>query len=237
MDPRFDFSVEYPADWHLLPRDDSDMNTKGGVVSFSNHSPSGEIVNEDGIVEDLHAAKIPQIVIGHYLVEFRSDRSLSEWTDAYETVSHGLEPQQVYRQYEKAERRLKESSLKALTIEGESGLLEFQVTNIPNGEIVWFIWTNIGASADNENKSVYEHFVNSFKLSTNSPTSLYDIYGENFTPQTLDLPTADLPSVSPTGVVNLPSPSTWIAPIATGSSYDVLCGSSAHVDDALHMMY
>lgn len=33
-DPRFDFTVEYPADWQIIPRDDSDVRAMSGFVTF-----------------------------------------------------------------------------------------------------------------------------------------------------------------------------------------------------------
>lgn len=256
-DPRFDFSIQYPANWYVLPRDDSDYTddtdttedcqaTKGSDVKNDCVSLAlqlGSVVTfSDVDLKNADAVTHLQFVVGHYLAEFEPTQSLSDWTDAYETVSNGTSPENAYKRYEKISRNV-DNNKEALTIKGESVLLEFQVTNVPNEKLVWFIWTNISESASPEERAIYEQVVTSFKLGENSPKSLPDIYGDNFKPQPLEprrvansLPKwPDLQEqglvVPLAGVINLPSPaSSWKAPIATGTNYSVVCGSPFHQD-------
>jgi hypothetical protein len=169
-DPRFDFSIQYPADWYVLPRDDSDYTddndsteecetpkdseAKDDCVSLALQM-SGVVVFSDVDLQSDDTKPHLQFVIGHYLSEFEPGQSLSEWTDAYEMVSNGSAPEDAYKKYEKVSRNVADNK-EALTIKGESVLLEFQVTNVPNEKIVWFIWTNIGDSASDEEKAMYE---------------------------------------------------------------------------------
>ena len=227
-DPRFDFSIQYPADWYVIPRDDSDPTAMSGVVTFASVDPATIKAGE------------PEFVVGHYLAEFQPDMSLSAWTDAYEAVSNGPKGYEIH---ERVSRIIGDKA--ALSVKGESGLLEYQFTNVPNGKVVWFIWTNIGDSAGAEAKAIYERAVTSFKLGTQSPRSLQTIYGENFRPQPLEpripnsaskLPNPKAPGLAaPLATIGLPSPaSAWYAPIESGPEYRVWCGSIEHVDDPPH---
>ncbi|NJN98593.1 MAG: M23 family metallopeptidase [Anaerolineales bacterium] len=254
-DPRFDFSIQYPADWYVLPRDDSDYTddndsteecetpkdseAKDDCVSLALQM-SGVVVFSDVDLQSDDAKPHLQFVIGHYLSEFEPGQSLSEWTDAYEMVSNGSAPEDAYKKYEKVSRNVADNK-EALTIKGESVLLEFQVTNVPNEKIVWFIWTNIGDSASDEEKAMYEEVATSFKLGEKSPKSLPEIYGDDFKPQPLEprqaISMSDWPEEAHNlftplaGVINLPSPAgNWKAPIATGTNYPVVCGSPLHLD-------
>jgi len=192
---------------------------------------------------DPHKASTIQFVIGHYLAEYDPEQSLSSWKDDYVTISESNTPTKAFSHYEKNE--IDVNGVPSLLVKGESPLLEFQVANIPNGEMIWFVWTNIGHSADPAYQAVFEHVVASFKFSSNTPQSLFDIYGKAFTPQSLEPVDFDavttkydlqsLPFHAPLmGTVNLPSPSTWIAPIGTGTNYPVKCGSSNHKDTEEH---
>lgn len=225
VDPRFHFSIKYPASWVVIPRDDSDPSAMSGVVTFASVSPS---TNPDKAAY----AKEPKFVVGHYLAEFESHHSLSDWTDAYETVSNGIAPEIIYGRYEKS--TINVNNKEALSVIGESAITEFRVTNVPHGEVVWFIWTNISGTTETTEKSIYDQAAASFTLSENSPKSLESIYGVDFKPQSLRLRRSSSKSYSPAGTVSLPSASTWIAPIATGNQYDINCGSSQHVDDEAH---
>lgn len=171
-DPRFDFSIQYPPDWHVIPRDDSDPSAMSGVVTFSSVDPATKDVEGH---YDVHKVGEARFVVGHYLAEFQADMSLSAWTDAYEAISNGPETYQIH---ERASRII--GNKVALSVKGETRLLEYQFTNVSNGKVVWFIWTNIGNSAGAEEKAIYERAVGSFKLGAKSPRSLEDIYGGDF---------------------------------------------------------
>jgi len=243
-DPRFDFSIQYPADWYVIPRDDSDPTAMSGVVTFTSVDPATidiEAHHRHECHQDVHEVGEPRFVVGHYLAEFQPDMPLSAWTDAYEAVSNGPKGYEIH---ERVSRVIDNKA--ALSIKGESPLLEYQFTNVPNGKVVWFIWTNMGdSSASAEAKSIYERAVTSFKLGTQSPRSLQTIYGENFRPQPLEpripnsaskLPNPKAPGLAaPLATIGLPSPaSAWYAPIASGTNYRINCGSPAHVDDEAH---
>lgn len=62
VDPRFDFSIRYPSDWVVIPRNDA--YGVGATVSF--HSKSGTSITDESIV-DLHDASA-KVEIGMYMV-------------------------------------------------------------------------------------------------------------------------------------------------------------------------
>lgn len=239
-DPRFGFTIEYPASWIINSRDDNDLTAMSGVVSFTDVALAS---SESQDHQDPHKASSIQFVIGHYLAEYNPDQSLSSWKDDYVTISEANIPTEAFSRYEKHEISI--NGVPALLVKGESALTQFQVANIPNGKMVWFIWTNIGSSTDPSYQDIFEHVISSFKFSSNTPQSLFDIYGKGFIPQSLepvdfDSKVANGGLLSPPlsvplmGTVNLPAPSTWIAPIGTGTNYPVKCGSALHQDTELN---
>ncbi|MGH2592542.1 MAG: M23 family metallopeptidase [Anaerolineae bacterium] len=65
---------------------------------------------------------------------------------------------------------------------GISPLGDFQVTNVQDDRVVWFVWSD----ADAKTLGIYNHMVSSFALGRTSPQSLQEIYGPNFHPMKLD---------------------------------------------------
>ena len=76
-DPRYGFSIEYPAEWIVIPRDDRGV---GGTVSFrSLDSPF-------------------KVEIGLYLAERTLNTPLEDWTDQYDAAANaasGFEPTEI----------------------------------------------------------------------------------------------------------------------------------------------
>ncbi len=114
-DPRYVFSIEYPADWQVIPRDDKGI---GGTVSFS--SPDG----------------LAKIEVGLYLAERTGNTPLEKWTAQYDAVTTSLGPIDFQI---KAEKTILVGGQSALRREGISTLTEFKYVNIPFGNTVWFI--------------------------------------------------------------------------------------------------
>lgn len=54
-------------------------------------------------------------------------------------------------------------------------------TNIQNGQVVWFIWSNV----DDNNFEIYNHMISTFEFGSKSPKSLIEAYGQGFYPQSL----------------------------------------------------
>lgn len=47
VDPRFDFSIRYPSNWQVVPRDDSDPNAVSGILVFAPISAPDNAANAD----------------------------------------------------------------------------------------------------------------------------------------------------------------------------------------------
>lgn len=165
-DPRYDYSLEYPADWTIIPRDDRE-NSHSGVLTFTDK------------------ASETQIVIGFYLLERDSSQSLAEWTDRYQRQSSIFEPSEVTIEKAELVQSFAGDHGEAFTVRGVSPLTQFQFTNIPRGRIVWFIWSD----AVDDAASIYNHMVSSFQFGKDSPQTLKDAYGVEFQART-SLPTA-----------------------------------------------
>jgi hypothetical protein len=229
-DPRFDYSLKYPADWILTPRDDSDPTAFSTVLSFT------PALSGDDTLKS-HRRSPAHIFIGLYLAEIEPAQSLSEWTDAYEEASKSFDAGLVSRKqnYQSI------NGVEVIRASGTSPLTDYQFVNLVHGRTVWFIWTNIGDSEDSPASDVFESLVNSFHFGPNTPTSLQEVYGDNFRPLKLgDQPTGnvyDPPGMYSkstawlkTGLPDWVLPSSWKSPVV--GNYIVRCGSPAHVGAA-----
>jgi murein DD-endopeptidase MepM/ murein hydrolase activator NlpD len=159
-DPLYGFSLEYPTDWDVLPRDDS-KGTYGGVLTFAPHSAQAG------------AATSLRIVIGLYMVERDTGQPLAEWTDRYQQSSSLFKSSEITIQKPQSIQMLAADNHEAVSMQGVSPLTPFQFINIPRGKTVWFIWTN----AADQNDPIYEHVVNSFQFGKLSPRALTEAYG------------------------------------------------------------
>lgn len=241
-DSRFDFSVQYPETWQIIPRDDTNPNALGGLVTFvpSNLTEQSRSIPE---YQDPHD-EVPQIVIGLYLAELEVNQSLYEWTEKYDAVSNDFDESLMIRQTRQVYRINKSP---AVYESGISPLTPYQFTNLSHGKTVWFIWTNITPSQEDPYSTVYENIVKSFQFGENSPTRLKQVYGESFEPlklsdtqseenvnQSLALsnkwnPINSIPSSS-----ILALGSSWKSPVlkqTNGNPRNVRCGSEAHNDN------
>ena len=168
-DPRFDFTIEYPANWTIKPRTDA-LGALSEVLTF--RSP----LSDNG--------QVYSIAIGQYLYKIWATDSLSEWTDWYNQMA-GDFPDHLKTSIRK---NVQIDNSEALFIRGVSPLTEFQYTNIRRGETVWFIWSNIGDSADEVYAEIYDHMLNSLKFGPQSPLSLRDISLSKFSNVPANLP-------------------------------------------------
>jgi murein DD-endopeptidase MepM/ murein hydrolase activator NlpD len=173
-DPRFDYAVEYPNDWFVVPRNDSDPNAMSTVLEFTSVNPQDENISNDSD----HSLTIAQrVIIGLYLAEISDQQSLEAWTDLYENASAGFAEGILQRQ---PRRILRVAAGTAISEKGISPITEYQFTNLSHGKTVWFIWTN------NTDSAFYDAMVQTFQFGENTPTSLRDIYGNDFQPLKLD---------------------------------------------------
>jgi len=237
VDPRFHFSVRYPSNWQVIPRDDSDPDAVSGLLIFMPLLESQEVDVANAEPHDPG----PHIIIVPYLMELEAGQSLSEWTDLYESLGHDSDTVAIQRQ---PRRVFRIRGAQAVYEEGVSPLTTYQFTNVAHGNVVWDIWTNI--SSIDPSAQVYNRMVRSFRFGPNSPNNLREAYGENFVPTDIDEAVridtqaqstdalgrdGELPGVE-IGIRALTS--TWKAPVRKlhngGSQWDVRCGSRDHDD-------
>ena len=228
VDPRFDFSIKYPSNWQVIPRDDSDPNAVSGILAFA---PIGAPDSEDKA--DPHDTG-PHVVVVPYLAELKDGQSLSVWTETYESLGNESDRTAFQRQ---PRRLFRVNGAKAVHEEGMSPLTAYQFTNIAHKNVVWDIWTNIpstGALA-----KVYDRMVRSFRFGRNAPTNLRDAYGSNFIPLDMEEAArvaqkleADEQLGGGPGILALNT--TWQAPVRKssngGQQFTATCGSTQHDD-------
>ena len=234
-DARFSFSLEYPADWYVMPRDDSDPEAMSGVLMFTPVNPNTTLSTDE--YHDSHKAD-PYIAIGLYLAELEPGQPLTEWTELYQEASKSFDDEEIQNTPLET---LRINQSDAVQQKGISPITEYKFTNISHGYTVWFIWTNISDS-DSLYSSIYNHMVNSFRFGKDSPTRLSDIYGSDFQPLRLG-------EESPTNINNqtnrfwhstetkeskglqiLALGSNWKSPVV--GWYNVQCGSPWHTGKA-----
>lgn len=156
LDPRFDFTIAYPANWTIEPRTDT-PGTVGEVLTF--RSPP---LNQD---------QTYSIVIGQYSDPIQENEPLSVWTDRYNQRA-GEVPDQSHLSLKKT---IQVDNSDALLIRGLSALTEFQYTNIRRGETVWFVWANMGDATETKYLEIYEIMLHSLKFGPQSPLSLREL--------------------------------------------------------------
>ncbi|PKO21642.1 MAG: hypothetical protein CVU38_13605 [Chloroflexi bacterium HGW-Chloroflexi-1] len=170
-DERFGFKLDYPEGWYMLARDDTPGRV-GAVLSFSNVPElrsTNESYGDDRIV----------VSVGFYLMEIDKGESLSKWIDLYEEKSRVFEVPEITILEQKV---LPISKRQGLLKRGISPLGSFQIANIKDDRVVWFIWSN----ADAKSLDAFSHMVASFALGDKSPKSLQSAYGPEFQPTTLN---------------------------------------------------
>lgn len=233
QDTRFGFSLEYPANWYIMPRDDSDPEGTSGVLMFTPINPDVSLSDDE--YHDPHDAD-PYIAVGLYLAELEQGQSLAEWTGLYQEASKSFDDGEIQNSPLET---LRISRADAVQQKGVSPITEYQFTNISHGNTVWFIWTNISDSENNPYSSAYNRMVNSFRFGRNTPTRLSDVYGSDFQPLRLG-------EESPSGVFDNQATGSWhstevggikgLQILALGSNwkspvvgmYNVQCGSPFH---------
>jgi len=234
IDPRFDFSINYPSNWEVIPRDDSDPNALSGTLVFAPTSISDVVTDVD---PHEHG---PYIVVVPYLAELKDGQPLSEWTEMYESLGHPGERASIQRQ---PRRILQINGAMAIHEEGVSSWTTYQFTNIAYKNVVWVVWTNVPSS--DPSGAVYHQMVQSLKFGWNTPSSLKDVYGDNFVPMDLEIalrlssendatayiePSAQMENTFVPMKTGLTS--TWKSPVTntTSGPRQANCGSDKHKD-------
>ncbi|MCB0214409.1 MAG: M23 family metallopeptidase [Saprospiraceae bacterium] len=216
-DSRFDFSIKYPSDWNITPRDDS--HGVGATLTFSQSAPS-TVDNQT----DLHNT-LPKIQVGMYLIAWSDEHSLKEWTDQYNELGEvpGVDEINITQTH-----YIKVNRLDALYEIGQ-GEHTFRYVNIPRNEIVWFIWSNV---EEDEDIAIYENLVNSLRFGKGTPNTLQEVYGSSFQPLSLNgFP--DIPNESASSqqlqpfILPLAISSSWRSPF-NGGPYNTRCDSAFH---------
>lgn len=182
VDPRFDFSIKYPSDWQVIPRDDSDPEAMSGLLKFV-PSVASEVAGLTNSSDDPQGSGA-QVVVGLYLAELEAGQSLSEWTDLYESLGYDSDEALVQRRPRKV---IRVKGVTAVHEEGVSLVTPYQFTNLTHGRTVWFIWTNIPSGSEAPDSSVYRKMVRSFRFGKNAPSTLQEVYGFDFEPLNLEL--------------------------------------------------
>lgn len=160
-DPRFDFSIEYPASWNVRFREDR-PGFVGGTVTIS----------EPEAREQLPCEIATKIEIGLYLVEREPSHALADWSEQYDENYDLFAPDEILVQ--KTEGHTWKGR-EVFQKEAISPLTEYTYLNVPQGRVVWFLWMN---SIDEEHKSILEQMGRSMKFGKNAPTRLQDAYGD-----------------------------------------------------------
>ncbi|MCP5095450.1 MAG: M23 family metallopeptidase [Chloroflexi bacterium] len=215
IDPRFDFSIDYPADWTVIPRNDNDPNALGTILTFipAHTEPTTTPVN---------------IVIGLHLSELESGQSLYEWNELYKNASRVFEEESLVRENPQT---LKIAGHDAIYEKGISPITNYQIVQVARGKTVWFIWIN---SDDPATSNMFKKILRSLRFGDKAPASLREAYGNDFVPQQWN--SVDDSQLLPQQlndfltVVDLPSAYLWWAPVI--GSYNVTCGSQYHTGRA-----
>lgn len=218
-DPRYDFTVQYPQEWTVIPRPrDDDPEVYGGVVKLV---PP----------ERLQGATPAKIQIGLRTIPLKPAESLTQWFDGFIAISEPFYPSdfnilsQQFIPFPTAD------GGQAFLVTGVTPLTEFMSVEIPRGEGIWYLWTNM----DLTNQADFLAIANSFQFGEDTPFTLEDAFGPVYNPvprgvdksQTttkfklvrVGLRTASLPAYLP---------AYWYAPVPSGTTYNVQCGSGAH---------
>jgi len=220
VDPRFDFMIEYPANWHVYPRDDS--RGIGAVLTFSEVDPQAR---------DQVTKKAPlKVEIGMYLTEIEGDQSLRDWSERYTKTIWGPDLEQV---------RIKTATERAVdgrNVWVEEGVLpdwEYKLARVVHGKTVWFI----SAFCDDTHAALFDHMVRSLRFGKGAPRTLQAAYGPAFQPLPLDGYPVKVGSRSAPGLASPPqmpqmgaSISWWHVPVR--GFYYCTCDSSYHTGSA-----
>lgn len=216
VDPIFGFSIEYPADWQVVPRNDA--SGIGGTLSFFARN-----TNLEG--EDLHDSAV-KVEIGIYPVPWSDrvllpDRSLRAWVEQYNQISNvpGIEPVVEEARY------MRVSGRRAFYQEGH-GYSPYAYVSVPRGDVVWFIWSNAEKA---DNLADFNRMLRSFRFSRLTPMTLQKALGNDFKPSRLSSRGFSSGSIGDSGNSSI-SPmvsSSWTSPLR-GSNLTTTCNSAAH---------
>lgn len=172
IDPRFDFSVEYPADWSVQHREDR-PGFVGGTVGFSAPASSQ------------NSAKVE---IGFYFVERNPSQPIDAWSKIYDT-NYDIEPNRILVLNEEKFGIVQEGkSREAFRKAAVSPLTEYTYVNVPWGKTVLFFWMN---SIDEEDQAILDDMVRSVRFGENAPVTLRGAFGRNFQPLPLEVRSPD----------------------------------------------
>lgn len=202
VDPRFDFALEYPASWEVVPRDDTPGHV-GGPLGFRERKSD----------TNQRSGDLRKVDVGFYLVEYQPSVPLDEWSSRYNARRSlpGWPQPRVSRTL--AGRVGADVSFRE---EGASVLTPYTMVNIVHGNMVWFVWTNTN---DAQELGIFEHMLQSLHFGDRAPATLQQAYGVSFKPDALE---RAKPLTRSSGVVTIQAMSDYRVPVAVHTT--ILCG-------------
>lgn len=164
-DALYDVTLEHPADWQVVPHDGVD--DLGGVITFTQPRPV-----EEGVEPDPHHGP-RKIVFGPYLTARENGIDAANWR---------LLRDERFAPYERNVGAFYRSA--KIAVAGRAAAQTFEETplgpsrstDIPRGEIMWFLWDD----GDAEQTAIYDRVLASLRFGKATPRSLQEIYGPGF---------------------------------------------------------
>lgn len=224
-DPKYGISLQYPENWQVVSDFDEAVIGSTLTLSLSNCNPINT-TSEQCALEESPPFKVE---IGMSLVAWENERPLNSWLAKYNQMSSISESST--ENIKRSQEVIVDDQL-AIMEEGESTVTKYKYVIIPRGNIVWFIWTNV----DEANEPVFDRMVASFEFSKRSPTTLQEVYGENFQPFSIDTKVSTSVSRAP-GLAKRNSSFSylgydWTVPMR--GYYTVGCDSAWHTGSAAY---
>ena len=202
----YDVALEYPEDWVVIAPSEAD-GTYGGVLTF--------------------VLGTQQIVFGLHTLSMDGKTNFDEWLKEYFQKSSTFNSSEFQWELITDAEAPPISGIETYIIRGSSPMTYFQLANLVQGEMVWFLWTNLEVESD-----VFTQMLKSIKIGENAPTTLSEAFGPEFQPQPRESSVMiESPSTNTLLVIEPLPDNSFYAPIPVGSM-NVGCGSSAHVGRA-----
>ncbi len=201
-DPRFDFSLTYPSDWIVEPRQDRE-GTFGELLVIR------EAASE-------YAAPV-RIEIGLHSVERNPSLPIAVWSQKYDANHDNFMAEDItildMEEMIHTDRRSREVFRK----QAISPITEYTYYFIPWDRTVWFMWMN---SIDGEHQEVLDRMASSFTFGEYAPGSLQEAYGPSVRPMNLEITHQD-GNLPPRGPSRIGSHYT----VPVGSTAYISCGN------------
>ena len=164
-DALYDVTLEYPADWQVVPH--AGREDLGGVITLTTpRTPEGSLS-----ADPHHGPR--KIVFGPYLTARENGMDAGTWR---------LLRDERFAPYERnvgayySSQRVAVASRAAAQTFEETPLGPSRSTDIPRGQIMWFLWDD----ADPAQTEIYDRILGSLRFGRATPHSLQDLYGTGF---------------------------------------------------------